>query len=93
LGNFSGMKFVPSGTLIGRTLAERDAGTGFGPGATTDDEVFLLAYDVPDAISNPLGAVYRHTCLVYENYLPGWSGLAAALKTAIRNRYQCMLGV
>lgn len=93
VGNFSGMKFVPSGTLIGRTLAERDAGTGFGPGATTDDELFLLAYDVPDAIQNSFGAVYRHTCLVYENYLPGWSGLAAGLKTAIRSRYQCMLGV
>ena len=93
VGNFSGLKFIPSGTLIGRTLAERDAGTAFGPGATTDDELFLLAYDVPDAIQNPFGAAYRQTCLVFENYLPGWSSLSAGLKTAIRSRYQCMLGV
>lgn len=92
-GNFSGIKFVPSGTLVGRTFVERDAGADFGPGATTDDELFLLAYDVPNAIENPLGAAYRHTCLVFENYLPGWSGLASGAKTAIRSRYNCMLGV
>jgi hypothetical protein len=78
---------------VGRTFVERDAGAGFGPGATTDDELFLLAYDVPNAIENPFGAAYRHTCLVFENYLPGWSGLAAGVQTAIRSRYQCMLGV
>lgn len=92
-GNFSGTKFIPSGTLVGRTFAERSAGAGFGPGATTDDELFLLAYDVPNAIENPFGAAYRHTCLVFENYLPGWSGLASGVQTAIRSRYQCMLGV
>lgn len=92
-GNFSGLKFIISGTLVGRTFAERDAGTGFGPAASTDDEIFLLAFDVPDAIQNPFGAVYRHTCLVFENYLPGWTPMSTDLKTAIRNRYQCMLGV
>ena len=32
-----GRKHVPSGTPVGRTLVERDAGTGFGPAADTDD--------------------------------------------------------
>jgi len=92
-GNFSGLKFIISGTLVGRTFAERDAGTGFGPAVSTDDEIFLLAFDVPDAIQNPFGAVYRHRSLVFENYLPGWTPMSTDLKTAIRNRYQCMLGV
>lgn len=92
-GNFSGLKFIPSGTLVGRTFAERTAGTGFGPAVSTDDEIFLLAFDVPDAVQNPFGAVYRYTCLVFENYLPGWTPMSTDLKTAIRNRYQCMLGV
>lgn len=92
-GNFSGLKFIISGTLVGRTFAERDAGTGYGPAVSTDDEIFLLAFDVPDAVQNPFGAVYRHTCLVFENYLPEWTAMSTDLKTAIRNRYQCMLGV
>ena len=92
-GNFSGLKFIISGTLVGRTFAERDAGTGYGPAVSTDDEIFLLAFDVLDAVHNPFGGVYRHTCLVFENYLPEWTAMSTDLKTAIRNRYQCMLGV
>jgi hypothetical protein len=34
------LKKLPSGTVIGRTIAERDAGTGFGVAADADDEVY-----------------------------------------------------
>lgn len=68
---------VPSGTLVGRTITERTAGTGFGPvaidgtsGAATDDEVYLVIYDVYDAAENPECALYRHGSLVYEDKLP-----------------------
>src|SRR5215467_13246178 len=48
----SGKKFIPSGTALGRTIAERDAGTAFGPAASTDDFVYLLVHDVYDAADN-----------------------------------------
>lgn len=87
-----GRKGVPSGTAIGRTLAERDAGAGFGPAAATDDEIYLTAFDVTDAARNPDVELYRPGRVVKENYLPGWADLAAELKTAIRERYTCTLG-
>lgn len=71
---------VPSGTLVGRTMAERTAGTGFGPysagnptatpAVPADDEVYLVIYDVYDAAENPECALYRHGSLVYEDKLP-----------------------
>ncbi len=66
----TGRKYVESGTLVGRTYAERDAGAGFGPVDAADDEPYLLLYDVYDANENPEAALYRHGSLVYENKLP-----------------------
>jgi hypothetical protein len=90
----SGMKpkTVKAGTLIGRTYAERDAGTGFGPAdvATPDDEIYLLAFDVSDAVKLNDCELYRHTCLVKEAMLPNWSTLTTQQKAAIRSRYQCI---
>lgn len=88
-----GRKPLTSGTLLGRTFTERTAGTGFGPAADTDDEIFLLAFDVTDAVYNADCELYRHTSLVKENFLPGWSGLSSALKTIVRAKYQCILGL
>jgi hypothetical protein len=79
---------VPSGTLVGRTYTERDAKTGFGPAVNTDDEIYLLVFDVPDVATNPECALYRHGSLVKETFLPGWTTLATALKTAVRANYQ-----
>lgn len=87
-----GMVNVPSGTFIGRTYAERDGGVGFGPAAATDDDQFLSAFDVTDARHNPDVELYRHNAVVKENYLPGWAGLAADIKAAIRDQYICQLG-
>lgn len=86
------LKTIPSGTLVGRTYTERDANTGYGPAVNTDDEIYLLAYDVPDADTNPECALYRHGALVKENYLPGWTALASNLKTAVRSNYQTISG-
>jgi hypothetical protein len=42
-----GKAFVEGGTLVGRTLAQRDAGTGYSPADPATDEQFaLLLHDV-----------------------------------------------
>ena len=75
-------RFVPSGTLVGRTEAERTAGRGFGPvavdgaGNATDDEVYLTVYDVYDADANPMVSLYRRDSLVATRYLPTQANLA-----------------
>lgn len=83
---------VPSGTPIGRTFAERDAGAAFGPGADTDDEFFLLAFDVTDVAVNAYGVAYRPGSVVKENYLPGWADMSAALRAKIRDVYVTQTG-
>lgn len=88
----STLKTVPSGTLVGRTYAERDAHTGFGPAADADDEIYLLAFDVTDALTNPDCELYAHGAIVKENFLPGFSGLSTALKAAVRAKYVTTIG-
>lgn len=95
----SASNVVVSGTLIGRTYVERDAGTGFGPadvGADAanpnDDEIFLLLFDVSDVSTNPDAEAYRHGGLVAENYLPEWDGFTAAEKAWVRTHYQTTIG-
>lgn len=93
----SGRKYVESGTLVGRTVAERDAGRGFGPysaGDSTatpavpaDDEVYLVLYDVWDAADDPETALYRHGSLVYEDKLPVGVDLAV-----VRANYETLGG-
>lgn len=90
-----GKKVIRAGTLIGRTFAERTAGTGFGPAdvATPDDEIYLVAFDVTDADMNPDVELYRHGRLVKENFLPNWATLSTQARNAIRTRYQCIVGI
>lgn len=88
----SGKKFIPAGTLVGRTYAERDAGIRFGPYASGDEEVYLLAFDTPDAAINPECELLRHQTLVRDHLLPGWVNLPTDNKTIIRNLYQCVRG-
>jgi hypothetical protein len=83
---------VVSGTLIGRTFAERDASTGFGPAADSDDEFYLVAFDVVDTDNNPDVDLYRHGGMVYENYLPVFSALSSAQKAKIRLLYETSIG-
>lgn len=86
------LKNVPSGTLIGRTFTERDANTPFGPAADADDEVYLLAFDVTDAATDPDCTLYRPGSLVKENFLTSFPGLSTALKAKVRSLYQCVRG-
>lgn len=87
-----GVRVVPAGLLVGRTFAERNAGTGFGLAdvATPDDEIYLTANVVVDADINPDVTLLRHGTLIYENQLPNWATLGATAQAAIRSRYQCI---
>jgi hypothetical protein len=87
---------VRSGTLVGRTYAERDSGTAFGPWAASDDEVYLVFYDILDVTSNNDVELYRNECIVKENFLPDWDDAAVwttAMKAALRANYQTTKGV
>lgn len=68
---------VPSGTVVGRTYAERNSDSPWGPAVVTDDEIFLIVHDVPDAYTNPDILLYRHGSMVKENYLPDSATLGA----------------
>ena len=85
-------KAVRSGTLVSRTYAERDAFTGFGPAVSTDDEAYLVVYDVPNLARDNDVELYRHDGLVKENFLPGFAALSAALKVVVRARYDTTIG-
>lgn len=86
-------KPVTSGILVGRTYVERAANTGFGlPDVSTpDDELFLTAFGIEDALINPDVVLVRHRTKIYEDLLPGWSSLDSTTKAAIRSRYDCVL--
>jgi len=88
----TGIKRVVSGTAIGRTYTERDAGTGYGPAAAADDEIYLLAFDVTDASVNPDIEIYRPGSIVKETFVPSWSSLASGVKSALRSKYVCTTG-
>lgn len=88
-----GYDTVPSGTLLGRTISERDAGTGFGPWASGDEEVYLLAFDVTDVSVNADVELYRNFSIVKENLLPSWTtAWTSNMKTALRAAYRCTSG-
>lgn len=80
-------RFVENGTLLGRTIGERNDGEGYGPYESGDTDVYLLLYDVADADGKPECALYRHGSIVYEGQLPASSKTSAAL-TVIRNNYE-----
>ena len=88
-------KPVSSGILVGRTFTERGNLVGFGVADTTtpDDELFLTAFAVDDALINPDVTLVKHGTLIYEDKLPGWAGLSTGAKTAIRSRYRCIASV
>jgi hypothetical protein len=93
----TGRVYVANGTVVGRTYAERDAGSPFGPVAAGDiaadaGEAYILVHDIDDALYNADCTLYRHGSMVDEAHLPGWAALAAATKTYIRAKYHCMRG-
>lgn len=88
----AGRKNIPSGTILGRTIAERDAGTGFGPAEDTDAEIFVNYFEVTDAAANDDVEMYRPGSQIKENFLPGWAGIDPDVKVLLRARYICTLG-
>lgn len=91
-----GRKSLPGGTLIGRTFAERDASTPYGPAVDTDDEIFLTVFDVPnlESADNEV-ELTRHFAVIKENYLPDWATISANanLLAKLRALYQTEKGV
>lgn len=93
LGDLTARKLVRAGTPVGRTFAERASKAPFGPAADTDDEVYLLAFDVEDAAKNSAGVAVRPARIIYENFVPGWNSFSAALKAKLRTVYQTQTGI
>lgn len=89
-----GKKSLRSGIFVGRTFAERDAGTPFGPAAAADDELYLVAFAVPDLVKNNDIDLYRHRRVVKENFLPEWATISAdaALLAKLRALYTTTKG-
>lgn len=88
-------RYIPSGTLVGRTFAERESGTGFGPWAASDDEVFLVVHDIYDAADNAEVTLLRNGKVVKENFLPNWTDTAlwtSGAKAALRAKYNTTKG-
>lgn len=83
---------VPSGTVVGRTIAERDASDGFGPADAADDEIYIIAFDVDDPSVIPDITLVRHNAVIKENFLPGWATLASGVQDAVRLAYRCIRG-
>jgi hypothetical protein len=83
---------VRSGTLIGRTFAERTSGTAFGPHAENDDEVYLVVYDVLDVSVNNDVDLYRPGSVVKENFLPDFADWSAVDLAALRATYTTTRG-
>lgn len=88
----SGKKLVKAGTLVGRTLAERDLGIGFSLADSSSEEVYLLAFDTPNAQANPECELLRHGTLVRDHLLPGWNDLSPTIKAMVRMHYSCLRG-
>jgi hypothetical protein len=82
---------VPSGILVGRTLAERDAGGRLEPWTAGDEDFYLVMWEASLELSDEV-ALVRPGTIVKENWLPGFAAMSAPMKAAIRGRYQCIVG-
>lgn len=98
-------KTIPSGMLVSRTLAQRDANALWHPAISTEAEIALIAFDIPNAIVDDDIALYRPNAglIVKENYLPGYNVTAGfwfsdagvtptANLTKLRAIYNCIKG-
>lgn len=98
LPNPDGYNVIYAGTLVGRTWAEKEAGTGYGPADVANDEqIYLTTEDVNFGDGTPGSAdfvskdghtsLYRHGSQVRETSLPNWASMNAATKAKIRELY------
>lgn len=89
----SDRKYIQSGTIVGRTWAERDANLGYGPAdVATDNEIHILYFDVHNSNVDNEAELYQANSgnVVYENFLPGWETLPDATKAWVRSNYVCI---
>lgn len=82
---------VPAGTLVGRTVAERNSGASFGPAADADDEIFITVADVDLDQTTDVDLV-RHGTLIKTNFLPAYAAASATIKGKLEAKYQLILG-
>jgi len=86
---------IDSGVLIGRTYAERANGLGYRPVTQANlsslDQIFLLAFPVPNIQESNFAELYMHGNVVYEDKLPGWGELHSTIQAKIRELYSCII--
>lgn len=71
---------VPSGTVVGRTLADRNANNPFHPALITDDELYFVAFDKSDLSKDAsVDLVIPKEVVIYENMLPQYTALTTAV--------------
>lgn len=85
---------IPSGTLVGRTWAERANGDPFGPLDASDNEIGIVAFGIPDVRQNNDVDLVKPTksFSVHENYLPGYTGFSGPILALVRANYNSILG-
>ena len=88
-----GKRYIPAGTLIGRTWTEQEAKEGFSPFDSAvhtedDGQVYLTAYDLLDAAEDAHVSLYRHGCQVKYSSFPDWDNLSVDSKARIRKLYE-----
>lgn len=90
----NGHAYIPSGFIVGRSQAEIDADAPFGKAEATDVQVYLVAYEVRDALYNAdIELVRPHAgVIVKHNFLPDQTHFTA-LKAELDKRYQLVKGV
>lgn len=91
--NTEGKRYVPAGTLIGRTWVQQTAKEGFSPfdplvHTETDGQVYATVYDVYDASEDAHCSLYRHGCQIRAVSFPSWTTLAAEVKERVRMLYE-----
>jgi hypothetical protein len=96
-GSGSKVKSVPSGTLVGRTLAEQAASAPFGPAADTDipplGEVYFLYHDVPDLDLTDWVTLIKPGTTIKYNKLPyAYASLSANMLAYLREHFRMILG-
>lgn len=85
---------VPSGTVVGRTFAQRNAGTSLHLALDTDEEFYIVAFENPNVARINDVALIRHgaSVVIKENFLSNFSTLSATVKAYLRANYSCTVG-
>jgi hypothetical protein len=84
-------RFVPAGTLLGRTTAEVLAGDPWGPYGDSDNEIYILLDEV-DLEQSPDCNVVRHGSMIKYDFLPSWSASSSTAKAALHANYEIVKG-